>query len=80
MDLLKYGAAYFPYLRTGIPAYLNEERVTIKEHKVVSLMAYSAPGSDEEGIFEGKKLNGKDTDGKYLKEKWGSRKDGKKTI
>ena len=69
MNLLKYGAAYFPYLRTGIPAYLNDERVTIKEHNVVSLMAYSTIRSDEKGIFEGKKLNGKDAVGKYLKEK-----------
>ena len=69
LNHLKYGAAYFPYLRTRIPIYFNDERITIKEHQVIFLMADGATGPGKEGIFEGKKLNDKDSDGKYLKAK-----------
>ncbi len=34
---LKYGAAYFPYLKTSIPFYTDDEHVTVKTHKVNTL-------------------------------------------
>jgi len=69
MKHLRYGAAYFPYLKTTLHVYLNDGEISVKEHRVTPLMADGTPEPDEEGIFENKKLNWKDNDGKYLKEK-----------
>lgn len=69
LNHLKYGAAYFPYLRTRIPISLNDGRITIRKHQVLPSMSGGACMLGEEGIFEGRKLSGKDATGTYYKEK-----------
>lgn len=55
VDDLKYGAAYFPYLKTQLPIHTVDANVTIAEHEVTD-----AAGSTTDGSLKGKKLSESD--------------------
>jgi uncharacterized protein len=54
---VKYGAAYFPYVRTRIPLVTTDEQVTVKTHKVVTLKDDGSLSAPADGPLKGRKLS-----------------------
>jgi uncharacterized protein len=52
LDQFKYGAAYFPYVRTNLPFNTADKKVTIANHKI-----FQADGSSADGTLKTKTLD-----------------------